>query len=68
MALRATNVALDVDRADGVKREVVYQVRPAHDKIGPARTLGQREHLRIIARVDRDRDVETISSVFVALV
>jgi len=57
--LRATGVALDVDRvharviccdgADGVKSEVVYEVCPAHDKLGPDRSL------------DRDGDVETIS-------
>ena len=60
-------VALDVDRAhaarvvrrdgaDGLEREAAHQVRPADDELGPDRGLDEREHLRVVARVDRDGD------------
>ena len=59
-------VPLDVDRAharvfgrdgaDGVERETAHEVGPADDELGPDRGFDEREHLRIVARVDRDRD------------
>lgn len=59
-------IPLDVDRAharvvgrdgaDGVERETAHEVCPADDKLGPDRAFDEREHLRIVARVDRDGD------------
>ena len=60
-------IALDVDRAhaahfvgrdgaDSLEREAAHQVCPADDELGPDRAFDEREHLRIVARVDRDGD------------
>ena len=59
-------VALDVDRLrarlvlghvpDRLQRELAHHVRPPRDKLGPDRRLDQREHGRLVVRVDRDGD------------
>ncbi len=55
-AAAADRVVALRDGADGLEREAAHQVRPAYDELGPDRGLDERQHLRVVARVDRDRD------------
>jgi len=48
------------DGVDRVEPKATYQVCPMHDELGPNRTLNQHEHLCVVARIDRNGDVETI--------
>jgi hypothetical protein len=59
-------VSLDVDRlgsvlvardgADSLEGELAHHVGPAGDKLGSDGRLDEREHLRLVRRVDRDGD------------